>query len=265
MTDYILQVKDFEKTFRSRQGVNRAIDGLSFDLRRGEFLVMVGPSGCGKTTLLRSVAGLLDVDSGERIVATGTRRGLPNSLSIVFQEYSRSLFPWLTVERNVAFGLDDVPRRERTDRVAEALNLVGLEQFGRHYPWQLSGGMQQRVAIARAVARRSALLLMDEPFASIDAQMRASLENMIARLWAQLGFSVVFVTHDIDEAILLADRVLVLSDRPSHVLRELVIDLPRPRDQVNTKADPKFGAFRAEIFKLLSPAEETPKPAVIHS
>jgi NitT/TauT family transport system ATP-binding protein len=175
MTDYILQVKDFEKTFRSRQGVNRAIDGLSFDLRRGEFLVMVGPSGCGKTTLLRSVAGLLDVDSGERIVATGTRRGIPNSLSIVFQEYSRSLFPWLTVERNVAFGLDDVSRRERTDRVAEALNLVGLEQFGRHYPWQLSGGMQQRVAIARAVARRSALLLMDEPFASIDAQMRASL------------------------------------------------------------------------------------------
>jgi NitT/TauT family transport system ATP-binding protein len=255
MTDYILQVKDLEKTFHSRQGANRAISGLSFDLRRGEFLVMVGPSGCGKTTLLRCVAGLLEADSGERVVATGTRHGIPNSLSIVFQEYSRSLFPWLTVERNVAFGLDDIPRRLRMDRVAEALNLVGLEQFGRHYPWQLSGGMQQRVAIARAVARRSALLLMDEPFASIDAQMRASLEDTIASLWAQLGFSVLFVTHDIDEAILLADRVLVLSGRPSRVLRELTIDLPRPRDQVDTKADPKFGAFRAEIFKLLSPAE----------
>jgi NitT/TauT family transport system ATP-binding protein len=261
MNDYILRVADLEKTFQSRQGGNHAIGGLSFDLREGEFLVMVGPSGCGKTTLLRCLAGLLDVDSGKRTVATGERRGIPNSLSIVFQEYSRSLFPWLTVERNVAFGLDDVARRERAGRVAEALNLVGLGQFSRHYPWQLSGGMQQRVAIARAVARRSALLLMDEPFASIDAQMRASLEDIIARLWAQLGLSVVLVTHDIDEAILLADRVLVLSGRPSRVLRELTIDLPRPRDQVDTKADPKFAAYRAEIFKLLAPSEDSPQPA----
>jgi NitT/TauT family transport system ATP-binding protein len=263
MPEYILQVKNLEKTFQSRQGANHAIGGLSFDLGKGEFLVLVGPSGCGKTTLLRSIAGLLDVDSGERVVATGTRGGIPNSLSIVFQEYTRSLFPWLTVERNVAFGLDDIPRRERADRVAAALSLVGLEQFSRHYPWQLSGGMQQRVAIARAVARRSALLLMDEPFASIDAQMRTSLEDMIAGLWSQLGFSVVFVTHDIDEAILLADRVLVLSNRPSHVLRELIIDLPRPRDQVDTKADPKFGAFRREIFNLLSPPRESAKPAAV--
>ena len=263
MPDYILQVKNLEKTFQSRQGANHAIGGLSFDLRSGEFLALVGPSGCGKTTLLRCVAGLLGIDSGERVVATGTRGGVPNSLSIVFQEYTRSLFPWLTVERNVAFGLDDVPRQSKTDRVAEALSLVGLEQFARHYPWQLSGGMQQRVAIARAVARCSALLLMDEPFASIDAQMRASLEDMIARLWSQLGFSVVLVTHDIDEAILLADRVLVLSGRPSHVLRELVIDLPRPRDQVDTKADPKFAAFRREIFTLLSPPRESPRPATL--
>jgi NitT/TauT family transport system ATP-binding protein len=263
--DYILQVRDLEKTFRSRQGANHAIGGLSFRLSKGEFLVLVGPSGCGKTTLLRCVAGLLDIDSGERIVATGMRDGIPNSLSIVFQEYTRSLFPWLTVEKNVAFGLDDVPRRMRADRVAEALNLVGLDQFARHYPWQLSGGMQQRVAIARAVARRSALLLMDEPFASIDAQMRTSLEDMIASLSAQLGFSVVFVTHDIDEAILLADRVLVLSNRPSHVLRELAIDLPRPRDQVDTKADPKFAAFRREIFNLLAPLHEAPKPASVIS
>jgi NitT/TauT family transport system ATP-binding protein len=264
MTDHILQVENLEKTFRSRQGANRAISGLSFGLGKGEFLVMVGPSGCGKTTLLRCIAGLLDADSGERVVATGTRRGIPNSLSIVFQEYGRSLFPWLTVERNVAFGLDGVPRRIRPGRVAEALDLVGLGQFSRHYPWQLSGGMQQRAAIARAVARRSALLLMDEPFASIDAQMRASLEDMVARLWAQLGFSALLVTHDIDEAIMLADRVLVLSARPSRVLRELAIDLPRPRDQVGTKADPRFAAYRAEIFKLLAPAEETPKPAFIH-
>jgi NitT/TauT family transport system ATP-binding protein len=263
--DYILQVRDLEKTFRSRQGANHAIGGLSFRLSKGEFLVLVGPSGCGKTTLLRCVAGLLDIDSGERIVATGMRDGIPNSLSIVFQEYTRSLFPWLSVEKNVAFGLDDVPRRMRADRVAEALNLVGLDQFARHYPWQLSGGMQQRVAIARAVARRSALLLMDEPFASIDAQMRTSLEDMIASLSAQLGFSVVFVTHDIDEAILLADRVLVLSNRPSHVLRELAIDLPRPRDQVDTKADPKFAAFRREIFNLLAPLHEAPKPASVIS
>jgi NitT/TauT family transport system ATP-binding protein len=257
VSEVLLKVDHLTKSFETRQGVNHAIGDLSFELREGEFLVMVGPSGCGKTTLLRCVAGLIEADSGDRVVASGTRRGIPNSMSIVFQEYNRSLFPWLTVEKNVAFGLDDFARAERSARVAESLDLVGLSGFEGQYPWQLSGGMQQRVAIARAIARRPALLLMDEPFASIDAQMRVSLETMIAGLWERLGLSVVFVTHDIDEAILLADRILVLSHRPSHVQQDIEIDLPRPRDQLETKADPLFSTYRRRIFDLLGPLHDS--------
>jgi NitT/TauT family transport system ATP-binding protein len=262
MAEVLLQVEHLTKSFVARHTINHAIGDLSFELHKGEFLVLVGPSGCGKTTLLRCVAGLIDADAGDRTVAGGTRGGIPNSMSIVFQEYGRSLFPWLSVERNVSFGLSDLSRSERSQRVAEAVELVGLDGFAGHYPWQLSGGMQQRVAIARAVARRPALLLMDEPFASIDAQMRVSLETMISDLWERLGLSVVFVTHDIDEAVLLADRILVLSQRPSRVIREIEVDLPRPRDQIETKADPAFSAYRREIFDLLGPlrdpSEQTP-------
>jgi NitT/TauT family transport system ATP-binding protein len=257
MPEVVLKVEHLSRSFTTRQGVNHAIGDLSFELHQGEFLVMVGPSGCGKTTLLRCVAGLIEADSGQRVVASGTRRGITNSMSIVFQEYSRSLFPWLTVEKNVAFGLHDFTRAERSARVAESLEIVGLHGFAGQYPWQLSGGMQQRVAIARAVARRPALLLMDEPFASIDAQMRVSLEAMIAGLWERLGLSVVFVTHDIDEAILLADRVLVLSNRPSRVIETIEIDLPRPRDQLDTKADPLFSTYRRKIFDLLGPLRDS--------
>ncbi|HEX3801245.1 MAG TPA: ABC transporter ATP-binding protein [Solirubrobacteraceae bacterium] len=264
MPETLLKVEHLTKSFHTRSGTNHAIGDLTFELHKGEFLVMVGPSGCGKTTLLRCVSGLIAADSGQRIVADGTRAGIPNSIAIVFQEYSRSLFPWLTVAKNVAFGLTDLTRTERQERVAEALQMVGLSGFENQHPWQLSGGMQQRVAIARAVARRPSLLLMDEPFASIDAQMRVSLEAMVAELWEQLGLSVVFVTHDIDEAVLLADRILVLSNRPSRVIREIPIELPRPRDPVETKADPMFSKYRREIFDLLGPlaraAGSNPKP-----
>jgi NitT/TauT family transport system ATP-binding protein len=253
MPDVLLKVEHLTRSFPTRQGVNHAIGDLTFELHKGEFLVMVGPSGCGKTTLLRCVAGLIEADSGNRIVSSGMRRGIPNAMSIVFQEYTRSLFPWLTVEKNVAFGLDEFTHAERSARVEESLDLVGLSGFAGQHPWQLSGGMQQRVAIARAIARRPALLLMDEPFAAIDAQMRASLETMIAELWERLGLSVVFVTHDIDEAILLADRILVLSHRPSRIIQDIKVDLPRPRDQVETKADPLFSAYRRRIFDLLGP------------
>lgn len=266
MREALLRVEGLSKSFTTRHGVSHAIDGLTFELYKGEFLVLVGPSGCGKTTLLRCVSGLLEPDAGTRSVVGGTKNGVPDSLSIVFQDYSRSLFPWLTVEKNVAFGLDGVSRLERVQRVQEALELVGLAAFRRHHPWQLSGGMQQRVAIARAIARRSALLLMDEPFASIDAQMRVVLEGMVADLWERLGLSVLFVTHDIDEAIFLADRIVVLSARPARLVREIQIGLPRPREQIDTKADPLFSAYRREIFDLLGPIrDETQQPDALNS
>ena len=176
---------------------------------------------------------------------------MQKSLSVVFQEYTRSLFPWLSVRRNVEFGLHGLNRRERSARVDDALEHVGLADFGSHYPWQLSGGMQQRVAIARSIASRPEFLLMDEPFASVDAQTRAQLESMVLGLWREFGWTVLLVTHDIDEAIFMADRVLVLSRRPSRVLREVPVSLERPRDQIETRARPEFQQYRKEIISLI--------------
>jgi NitT/TauT family transport system ATP-binding protein len=180
------------------------------------------------------------------------------TLQVVFQEYNRSLFPWLSVDRNVRFPLKGVPKAEADERVGDALRVVGLEDFAGHYPWQLSGGMQQRVAIARSVAAQAEILLMDEPFASVDAQTRISLEMMLLELWDRLSISVLFVTHDIEEAILLSDRVLVLSQRPSSVIAEIDVDLPRPRDQLKTKELPRFLELREEIYALVGLREREP-------
>ena len=224
----------------------------------GEFLSLVGPSGCGKTTLLRAVSGLLKIDAGEIRHRGRKVEGVLPTLQVVFQEYNRSLFPWLSVDRNVRFPLKGVPKAEADQRVGDALRVVGLEDFAGHYPWQLSGGMQQRVAIARSVAAQAEILLMDEPFASVDAQTRISLEMMLLELWDRLSISVLFVTHDIEEAILLSDRVLVLSQRPSRVIAEIEVDLPRPRDQLKTKELPRFLELREEIYALVGLREREP-------
>ncbi len=251
MTPPLITVDGVSKTFESGGTRTVAIDCLTFSQQEREFLVVIGPSGCGKTTLLRIVAGLLTPTAG-RILHRGVPiSGVPSWLAVVFQEYNRSLFPWLSVERNVRFPLSKLPRAESGRKTMEALDLVGLREFGRHYPWQLSGGMQQRVAIARAVAASPQLLLMDEPFASVDAQTRIQLEDMILDLWRRLELSVFFVTHDIDEAIFLADRVLVLSSRPSSLMGELIVDLPRPRDQLATKSDSRFLELRAKAYSMI--------------
>ena len=247
----LIAVDALRKSFAAKGGETRAIDGLSLTLNEGEFLSVVGPSGCGKTTLLRCIANLLDTDGGEVRYRGQSVRGVLPGLQIVFQEFNRSLFPWLSVERNVRFPLHDLSKSEARARADEALRLVHLEGFAHHYPWQLSGGMQQRVALARAIAAQAELVLMDEPFASVDAQTRIALEMMLLAVWQQLGLSILFVTHDIDEAILLSDRVLVLSQRPSSVIAEIDVDLPRPRDQLKTKELPRFQDLREEIFALL--------------
>lgn len=248
----ILEISGVGKDYPDGRGVPvPAVGSVTFSAREGEFVAIVGPSGCGKTTLLRTVAGLLRPDRGSVNYAGAPCNRVPDGFGIVFQEYNRSLFPWLKVQENVEFGLAALSRGERAERALTALRRVGLGGVLDRYPWQLSGGMQQRVAIARALAIHPKVLLMDEPFASVDAQTRINLELMTAEISAELGLTSVLITHDIDEAIFLADRVIVLSARPSEVLTEVVVDLPRPRDEIETKADPRFLAARRLVYDLI--------------
>ncbi|MAT03587.1 MAG: ABC transporter, partial [Acidimicrobiaceae bacterium] len=226
----------------------------------GEFVSIVGPSGCGKTTLMRCLSGLMQPTAGTVTMEGRTITAVPDDLTMVFQDYSRSLYPWLRVADNVEFPLKDqrLPRAERRERVAQALADVGLTGHESKYPRQLSGGMQQRVAIARALAYRPSMLLMDEPYASVDAQTRESLEDMLLDVWTRRNKTVLFVTHDIDESVYLADRVLVLSKGPSRVIADIAVDVARPRDQIDTKADPRFVELRAEVARLIRDAGSNP-------
>jgi NitT/TauT family transport system ATP-binding protein len=240
------------------------IENVSFEVTAGEIVSIVGPSGCGKTTLLKILAGLLKSTKGSVRFQSQPVQGVPAGLAMVFQEYSRSLLPWATVSDNVELPLRykgiDTSSRQRL--VSEGLDAVGLSGFGKHYPWQLSGGMQQRVAIARALAYQPKLLLMDEPFASVDAQTRADLEDLVAAVRARFDITIVFITHDIDEAVYLSDRAVVLSKSPTTVLDRIAIDIPRPRDQIATKALPQFVAKRSAIARLIRrPTSEQPLPS----
>jgi len=230
-----------------------ALADVTFDVARGEFACVVGPSGAGKTTLLRCLAGLMPPTSGEALFEGNVLRRVPDRVGVVFQDYSRSLYPWLTVNRNIALPLKvrGVDKATRAKRIAEVLASVGLAGVGRQYPWQLSGGMQQRVAIARSLAYRPDLLLMDEPFASVDAQTRFELEDLILRVRDEFNVTVVFVTHDIDEAIYLADRIVVLSASPGVVAEIVDVALPRPRDQITTKSDERFARYRQKLLGLV--------------
>lgn len=253
MTSPVLALEAVSK--RYDPGAPNVLEDVAFALNDGEFLAVVGPSGCGKTTLLRSIACLLGPDTG-RILHRGEEVGRPPAwVSAVFQDYSRSLFPWLTVQRNVAFGLHALDRRTRKARVAESLEAVGLEDSGALYPWQLSGGMQQRCALARAIAASPKLLLLDEPFASVDAQTRIDLEDMVMRICREFRLSTLLVTHDIDEAVFMADRVLVLSSRPASVVEDIDVDLGRPRDQLKTKESQRFLELRHHVFGLIRPGQ----------
>jgi NitT/TauT family transport system ATP-binding protein len=231
-----------------------AIDDVSFEVGRGEFLVIVGPSGSGKSTLLRCLAGLITPTSGTIALDNRPVTNVPEELAVVFQDYSRSLFPWLNVRANVEMPLRrlHLSAAELDERITTALAEVGLTGTESRYPWQLSGGMQQRVAIARAVAFKPALLLMDEPFASVDAQTRADLQDLILDVWRRHDSTVVFVTHDIDESVYLADRVVVLSLPPTRVAQEIVVDLERPRDQIATRESRRFAELRAVVARLIS-------------
>ncbi|CRK61273.1 nitrate ABC transporter, ATP-binding protein,putative [Alloactinosynnema sp. L-07] len=247
----MLSVSDLGHTYQAKDGAHDAIDALSFTVDAGELVCVVGPSGCGKSTLLRSIAGLIRPTRGAVSLHGTPVDGVPADLAVVFQDYSRSLFPWLSVQRNIEFPLRALSKSERVSRAAEALVAVGLANAGRKYPWQLSGGMQQRVAIARALAYRPALLLMDEPFASVDAQTRFELEDLLLKIRREQDTTVLLVTHDIDESVYLADRVLVLSKSPATVVAALDVPLGTERDQIATRSSDEFVELRAKVAGLL--------------
>jgi NitT/TauT family transport system ATP-binding protein len=241
----MLEIRHLSKSY----GDTHAIGDLDFTVAEREFVSVVGPSGCGKTTLLKCIAGLLAPSSGE-VVLEGDR-----VMALVFQEYSRSLMPWMSVRKNVALPLRRKSKAERSKLVDEAVEAVGLTPHLDRYPWQLSGGMQQRVAIARALAYQPQILLMDEPFASVDAQTRADLEDLILEVRERYDVTIVFVTHDIDESVYLSDRIVVLTPSPTTVKEILDVDLPRPRDQVETKEQQEFARLRAHVYRLIKREE----------
>ena len=230
-----------------------AASDVSFVVEPGELVCIVGPSGCGKSTLLRCIAGLLPPSRGTVSLHGDRVDGVPSDLAVVFQDYSRSLLPWRTVAGNVEFPLRDrgLSTVERRARVSEALDWVGLSGAAGKHPHELSGGMQQRVAIARALAYRPALMLMDEPFASVDAQTRADLEDLVLKVRSSVGMTVLLMTHDIDESVYLADRVLVMSPSPATVVETLKVDLVSPRDQIATRGSDTFVRLRTEIARLI--------------
>ncbi|GAA3211008.1 ABC transporter ATP-binding protein [Microbacterium terregens] len=248
----LLTIEGLGHVYEGRQR-HEAIGRLDFTVPEGAFISIVGPSGCGKTTMLRCLSGLMKPTRGTVLLQGEPVLGVPRDLALVFQDYSRSLFPWRTVAGNIAFVL---PRRgltaaERKARIDESLDAVGLTGSADKYPWQLSGGMQQRVAIARALAYRPKILLMDEPFASVDAQTRAELEDLMLAVRERFSMTILFVTHDIDESVYLADRVLVLSKSPSTIVATIDVDLPRPRDQVSTRELDQFVQLRSGIARMI--------------
>ena len=249
-----LSIRGIHKAFAAPGGTTVALNGIDLEIARGSFVSIIGPSGCGKSTLLQIMAGLVEPTSGAVFLDGRKVDGPPPSVIYVFQQYTRSLFPWKTVERNVAFGLENRERLSRETIIArtrEILALVKLTGFERYFPWQLSGGMQQRVAIARALACRPDVLLMDEPFSAVDALTRVGLQELVRGLWRELGLTVVFVTHDVDEGVYLSSRMVALSRAPARIAIDLPIELPYPRDQIATRALPEYLDYRARLLAQL--------------
>ena len=250
-------------------GPHLAIEEIDLSVADGEVVTIVGPSGCGKSTLLRCVAGLVPPTGGQVVLNGAPVTRVPDRLAVVFQDYSRSLYPWLSVRENVALPLRrtirgrsargaQAARAARRSAAEAALESVGLAGVSGKYPWQLSGGMQQRVAIARAIAYDPLLLLMDEPFGSVDAQTREDLEDLVLRLRAERNITILLVTHDIDESVYTGDRVIVLSPGPGQVRAVIEVDLPSPRDQIATKELREFTHLRTEVSRLVRAHQAAP-------
>jgi len=245
--EVIISFKHLSKVFTKDRGEIRALDDFNLDVRKGEFVCLLGPSGCGKTTVLRIIAGLENATGGgvslhgKNVTSGGPDRGM------VFQEFA--LFPWRTVRKNIEFGLEvkGVPESERSKTSSQLIELVGLTGFEDAHPNELSGGMKQRVGIARALANEPAVLLMDEPFGSLDAQTRNLMQKELLRIWSATGKTVLFVTHSVDEAVFLADRIVVMTARPGKVREDIPVGLPRPRDRTSREFIEVRGRVLAEL------------------
>jgi NitT/TauT family transport system ATP-binding protein len=260
-----IDVRDLRKEYVGHGQRTVALAGASFAIERGSFVSIVGPSGCGKSTLLQIMAGLALPSAGTVRFEGRAVSPPPREIVYLFQQYTRSLFPWKTVERNVAYGLESrggLTAAQIKARTHEFLGLVKLSRFERHYPWQLSGGMQQRVAIARALACGPAVLLMDEPFSAVDALTRVGLQELVLKLWRDLALTIVFVTHDIDEAVYMSTRVIALGKPPSVMRLDVAIDLPHPRDPITTRESPPYLAYRHRLLTQLFADEGVSSEAV---
>ena len=248
----MIRVEQVSKAFHLKNSTFVAVQDVSCAIEPGSFVTLVGPSGCGKSTLLQMIAGLTR-PSGGRITFNGAEvADPPFDMVYVFQQYTKSIFPWKTVKENVAFGVrhrKSLSAGEIDSVVATYIKLMELEGFENHFPSQLSGGMQQRVAIARALACQPAVLLMDEPFSSLDEFTRASLQNLMLHIWQRHKLTILFVTHDVEEAVYLSTRALVMCPRPGRVVEDIPIDIPFPRSQLTTRERPDFLEFRRRIFK----------------
>ena len=236
-------VKDLTKKY----GDLTVLDKINFEIEKGELIAIVGPTGCGKTTFMNSLAKLTDITSGSIRIRGEEANPRKHNIAYVFQE-STSL-PWLTVRDNIGFGMEvkNIPEKERKERLAEIMDMVGLTECADLYPNQISASMEQRLAVARAIATNPDLLLMDEPYGQLDVRLRYHLEDELVRLWEKLKITVVFVTHNIEEAVYLAERILILSNKPTTVKGNIVVDLPRPRNYL----DPDFIAIRKEVTDMI--------------
>lgn len=255
-SEFILEAKDIVKDFAESDGSpRRVLDGISFGVKRREFLSIIGPSGCGKSTLIRIAAGLETVTSGHFLLDGKKVSGTSAERGMVFQKYT--LFPWLSVKQNVMFGLisSGYGSNDAEESALQWLQIVGLEKYAEYYPKQLSGGMQQRVAIARALAPQPRVLLMDEPFGALDAQTRSQMQKYLLEVWKNIDITILFVTHDLDEAVFLSDRILTLQANPGKVKELVTVDVPRPRTEESLFL-PKFKTLRSHVEDLIHPVSE---------
>ena len=255
---YSVKLTEITKSFGDTASSVPVLANVSADVAPGEFLAVCGRSGVGKSTLLRLIAGLEPPTSGAIAIDEQAVAGPPRGLGYVVQDYSNSLFPWLKVKNNLKLALSatSLNKRQKEEAIASKLEAVGLADYANHYPWQLSGGMQQRVALARALVTTPQLLLMDEPFASVDAHIRLELEDLTSALVREAGITTIFVTHDIDEAVYMADRIWVLSGKPAHISQELTVPLGMKRDQRTTRSLPEFLSVRDALMDALSPENQ---------
>ena len=248
-----ISIRSVSMQFPTPDGVKHVLDDISYEVQEHHFVSIVGPSGVGKTTLLRLLTGLMKPTSGEILVGDQPISGPPKGLAVVLQDYTRSLMPWMTIEKNVALTLrrQKLGKAEMRERIQSSLEEVGLEGTGKSYPWQLSGGMQQRASIARALATRPDILVMDEPFASVDAQTRFDLEDLVLKVRDDFGITTLMVTHDIDEAVYLSDEIVVLHGKPAQVRDVVTVDIPFPRSQMETRNNQRFAELRTHVYAMV--------------